>query len=140
MNKKMATYCYSTNNEDFSFDDEHDAIGDILNDDITISIGDEVTIWQGETTQNKASYYLPKCIAILINELAFNEHGEVIDEWLTESEQDMSNLQTHMENAINEWCDKNNRQPAFYSVDNIKKISFKITKINDVEFEYEEIK
>ena len=53
----MSDIYYSTNNEEFNFDNDHDAICDILEDE-TISEGSIVTLYRGKGTPRKGSDYL----------------------------------------------------------------------------------
>lgn len=127
----MSEKCYSINEEEFNYESEEAAVEKIWNNG-DHKAGDTATIFAGDTVPRSASDFVPS-LADLMVEQAYDQHGEYSDTWeFSRAEED--DLQEVVAKAVDEWADKNNMQPRFWSIENIRQI--KIRFIND-DGEYE---
>ena len=71
--------CYSTNGEDFSYNDIEDAIRDAL-DDPQIAVGTVVVIHEGDAVKRKAGEFAPTDIIDTLSCSASDDCGEYADD------------------------------------------------------------
>jgi len=127
----MEEYYYSTNEEEFSYDNLHGAVIDVLGSK-GWKVGDIVSVWRGEPSPFRASYFVPT-MADQLTERASDEMGEHADGWEF-SKQDLETLQDAVEKAVDAWADTRNMHPKFFSVRNVVPIEVRVL---DEDGEYE---
>lgn len=110
-----------SNDEEYFYEELEDVLTDVL-DNTELVNGDEIIIYEGDQIDYKASDFLPYITETLM-ERAYEDAGEFSERWLFSNAMEGS-LQKHMENALDEWADKNNAHPNFYKVDAVKKIKY----------------
>lgn len=126
---------YSDNREDFNYSSIDDAIQS-ASDTYGCKPGHIITIWEADTVKKYAGdflSYLPE----ELGERAYDEFGELIDEWPDTTPEQDSELANTVQSVINAWADKHGLQPTFYGVTNLKEIEICFTS-NDGEWEYME--
>jgi hypothetical protein len=132
-------YCYSSDCETYNFDNEHDAILDAIKLRGESMLGQVVTISRGEAGRSKASDYSPSNILDYMSDNAYDEIGEWSEDWPKVSKEAVAELDAMVKDVVDSWADKHNCQPTFYKAVNTKDISFRSTKDNGFDFEYEEV-
>lgn len=128
---------YSLNNEEYRFGSVHDAIDDAVSDG-QVQQGDLVTVYEGEPVP--ATVKIRSCWLIeQMQEQVYEECGEFGEGFLEDvtSEQE-AELQTGLDSLIENWLDAHNLHPTCYTVTNISEHKYKITKLTDLDFDYEE--
>lgn len=124
----MLERVYSSNDENYQCDSINEAVQELLecND---IQVGSVVTVYEGKPFGWKASSFFS--VNTLLNEMqdtASNTCGEFAHEYLDDvSVPDMSDLDERISSLIDEWAKENNYQPNFYLVEDIHKITVKVT-------------
>lgn len=116
--------CYSANEEDFSFDSLDEAAAEAWNDREEQSVGDVITIWEGDKVELFASRFTPS-MAEYLTERAYEENGEYVESWKFSEEEEKS-LQDAVDAAVDEWATKNNMHPKFYKVRNVVPIQVRL--------------
>jgi len=61
--------------------------------------------------------------------------GEWSESWADDIQRHEKEIQTLLENTLTEWANKNNMQPHFYGVENVKSIKAKIKIDNNGNWE-----
>jgi hypothetical protein len=117
----MEKYYYSYDEENFSFDSIEEAAEGLWNDGYPLEVGDVETIYQGEAIETKASSFLPSMASIIMDQ-AYDECGDFAERWDLENKKDAASLQEYLQNAFDEWANKNDMQPNFYLIKNVKPI------------------
>lgn len=93
----------------------------------------EVSIYRGKKDKLLASRFAPD-VADHMMDHAFDTVGEHADGWLDGD--DAKSLQRKVEKAIDEWCCMHNKQPTFYLVHDVEKVTALVTKITEDDIEY----
>jgi len=116
--------CYSTNNEDFNYDELDDAIRDAI-DDPAINIGDVVTVYEGDAIHFKAGDFTGFTLDAITN-TAYDEGGEYCDGYLDHvTKEQGADLDKRIADVVNQWADDHGLQPNFYRVENVKEVQAK---------------
>ena len=126
---------YSSNEEYYQYEDMHDAILDIYENETTFKVGDVIEIWKGELHKPKASRYVPSFLYETLNENAWENVGEWVDSWPDGTDQQRNELQSMVGAAVDAWADKYNLQPNFGDITNIKSVKVRIVQI-EPDFDY----
>jgi len=107
--------CYSTNNELYY---DYCTVMDNLKE--YHAVGDKVEIWEANAKRFKHSDFInSRYIIESIKERAYDECGEVAEDYLSDLTKDQINdLQDH----ISKWFEKNAGNIEFYGVENEHKI------------------
>lgn len=119
----MEKYYYSYDEENFIFDNPGEAAEALWNAG-NFEVGDIDEIYQGEPEERKASFYVPRIAEMMIDD-AWDNCGEAAENWNIDSEQNSKSLQEYIGKAIDEWCDKNDMQPNFFMIKNVKSVKIK---------------
>jgi len=113
--------CYSTNNEDFTYDELDDAITFAI-DDLSINIGDIVTVYEGDAVQFKAGDFTGFTLDAITN-TAHDEGGEYSDGYLDQvTKEQEADLDKRIADVVNQWADDHGLQPNFFRVKNVKEV------------------
>lgn len=113
--------CYSTNNEDFTYDELDDAIRYAI-DDESINVGDVVTVYEGDAVPWKAGDFTGFTLDHISN-AAYDEGGEYADDYLEGvTKEQEADLDKRIADAVNQWADDYALQPNFYQVKNVKEV------------------
>lgn len=136
----MSDKCYSINEEEYSYDDIYDAIEafvDGCSDEEIQQIYDgEITIYEGDALQRKASDFLSFNVYDNLQDNAYEEAGEYSEGWLDNlTDEQYDELQNNIKKVINDWADKHKKQPTFWTVENVKqlRVKVKLDKENQIE-------
>ena len=126
LNELLGMKCFSTNNEDFSYDELDDAVRDAL-DDPEIKVGDVVTVYEGDAVRFKAGDFSGWNLDHITN-AAYDEGGEYAEDYLSGvTKEQEAELDKMVEDAVNAWADKHGLQPTFYRVINAKEVQARHT-------------
>lgn len=111
-----------------------DAVREIF-DYVGAMPGDERTIWEGVGHYKKAGDYAPvRHFLDGIVELADDDCGEVAEGWLRNvTDEQTTDLEQRIRDAVNAWADDHGLQPTFGSVDNIRAIRVRLLDGDDWE-------
>jgi len=117
----MVRKCYSINNEDFIFSELCDAIIEAF-DLQSVSVGDVVTVYEGDAIQCKAGDFGYSGVCAMLDD-AYDQAGDSSEGYLKNvtKEQEVD-LLSRLTNTINQWADDYGLQPDFCKVENIKEI------------------
>ena len=127
--------CYSTNNEDFNYTEEEDAVNDVF-DFVGAEAGAIATIYEGDAVKWKAGDFA-RCNIDSMSECACDEAGEYAKDYLNGvGKEEEADLDKRIADVVNQWADDYGLQPGFYRVENIKEIQVKL--LNTETGEYEE--
>lgn len=119
MNKEL---CYSADQEDYSYDNVHDAAEEFWNSALP-DVGSICTLWVGEKEEYTASQFLPD-IADALLEKAYDDAGEYADRWHFTADQ-QKELQILVADTVDLWARANGKQPNFYRVRNSREIQIR---------------
>jgi hypothetical protein len=117
---------YSSDEEDYSHETPQEA-AEALWDSGEPKAGDVVTVWEGDASPKKASYYVPDVLE-LMQESAYEDGGDWADTWDFTKEQKES-MQEAIERAVDAWADANDMHPKFYSI--LRSRPIKVRFINE---------
>lgn len=118
--------CYSLNNEEFNYTELEDAIRDKF-DDLSIKVGDVVTIYEGDAILWKAGDFADGFPLDTLSNHAYDEAGEYADEWPNCTKEQEADLTQRLKDVVNQWADDHGLQPQFYHVENVKELRFVMT-------------
>jgi len=113
----MSNMYYSIDNEWYGYDELEDAVG-------ACELG-VVTIWQGESAPVKASDFISSVEDELAGR-AYDEFGDHIGDWPNSTKEQNIELNAMIEKAVDEWANKNNLQPKFFNIINIKELKVNV--------------
>lgn len=118
--------CYSTNNEDFNYDELDDAVQSAL-DDPSVNVGDVVTVYEGDAVAWKAGDFTGFTLDHISN-AAYDEGGEYAEDYLSDvSKEQEADLDKRVADVVNQWADDHGLQPNFYQVKNVQELRFVMT-------------
>lgn len=122
MNKRIV---FSLDEEEFRFDDVEDAYDQAVGD-MLIEEGDELVLWQGEAVAWQHKSFVPSAYWIIdqMQSSAYNEALDYSGGYLYDLFNDPEK-QAALEQVIADWFDANVEKPWFYTVVNVKKITWK---------------
>ena len=127
----MNNKCYSTNNEDFSYNELDDAIRDAL-DDPEIEVGSVVTVYEGDAARFKAGDFTGWNLDNITN--AACDESEYAEDYLSGiTKEQEAELDDMVEAAVNAWADKHGLHPTFYRVKNVKEVQARYVGDNEYE-------
>lgn len=119
--------CYSTNDEDYSYDEIEDAIRDKIADHPELTPGDIFTIWEGDAILWKAGDFAGGFCVDDLSDRAYAEAEESADGWLDSCPKEVKDdLETRIEVVVNQWADDHGLQPKFYRVENVCEVKVKV--------------
>lgn len=125
----MNDKCYSHNEEDFDSDFScamDRKVENFLEDNPEFVGETELEIFEGEKINYTIGQFCPQ-IAENLTDAAYSEGDEASEDWINDIESKRKDLQTLVENALEQWADQNNLQPSFWGVSNV---SSKIVKVS----------
>lgn len=131
----MDDKCYSANEEDF-YDFEsalERAVESFQDENPDFSDEKEIELFEGEKVSKSIADFCPS-FADAIADCACSD-GEWSDSWAENIQRREKEIQTLIEDVLTDWADKNNMQPHFYGVKNVKPIKVKIKIDNKGEWE-----
>lgn len=129
LNGALGMKCFSTNNEDFSYDELDDAVRDAL-DDPEIKVGDVVTVYEGDAVRFKAGDFTGWNLDHIQN--AAYDESEYAEDYLSGvTKEQEAELDKCVADAVNAWADKHGLQPKFYRVVNTKEVQARYTGGDD---------
>ena len=121
----IAQKCYSTNNEDYIYDDIESAIESSI-DDLSIQVGSEFLVYEGDAIKYKAGDFSNGLLNYIV-ESAYGCGEEYSDGYLDEvTKEQEAELDNRIADAVNQWADEHGFQPKFGRVDNIKEIRVRV--------------
>lgn len=118
--------CYSTNGEEFNYDDIEDAIRDAF-DDPAIEVGAVVIIHEGDAVPHKAGDFAPTDIIDTLACGAGDDGGEFAGDWPDCTRDQEKDLKQRVRDAVNQWADEHDLHPTFYGVANSREIWVEMT-------------
>jgi len=123
------TKCYSYNEEDF--DDDFSSVMDqkvenFLEDNPQFVGEIELEIFEGEKINYTIGQFCPQ-IAENLTDAAYSAVDEASEDWIFNIESKRKDLQTLVENALEQWADQNNLQPSFWGVSNVLPTMIKVS-------------
>lgn len=127
--------CYSANEEEF-YDFEYALelkVESFQDDNPDFSGEIEVELFEGEKVSKVIADFCPS-FADSITDCACSD-GEWSESWADDIQRHSKEIQSLLEDALTAWADKNNMQPNFYGVKNIKPIKVKIKIDKDGKWE-----
>ena len=117
--------CYSTNNEDFVYNEMDDALMSAFDDPET-KIGTIVTVYEGDPVRFKAGDFTGFTLDTITN-TAYDEGGDYAGYYLDQvTKEQEADLDKRIADVVNQWADDYGLQPTFYRVANIKEIRAKL--------------
>jgi len=115
MKNKAEDLCYSMDGESYY---DYCTVMDNLKE--YHAVGDKVEIWEATSRRFKhVDFIIPRDIIDNIKERAYDECGEVAEDYLSEITKDQIN---DLESHVAEWFEKNTVNIKFYGVENEHKI------------------
>ena len=132
------TFLYSLSEDEWSFADE--AIEDIAQqalDEITEEEFAElgyVTIYKGvQKTQHFKSYFKAEDLLESINEYAYNECGDLAEDYLQALPQEVID---DLESSVCQWADKHKLNPTWFMVEDVVEVRVFPVDKNDIDKGY----
>lgn len=120
-------YAVNEDEERWSHDDHDLAAFDYMEQADSVSVGEIITVYQGESKEKSGSDFLND-IAEKMIENAYDELGEHSEGWLN---CDTSGLQDLIKNTVDKWCNETKNQPSFFAIENIKPVKLKVLFISE---------
>lgn len=121
--------CYSTDEEKYIYDTIEEAVECVF-DDPDLPAGTVISIWEGEPVKRKAGDYFPTGDGLIIEILtdnAYEECGDFAEGWLGKATPEQeAELTALIKQAVNEWADKHNLHPKFYTAENTREIKLRL--------------
>ena len=105
-----------------------------------VKVGEIYTIYEGDTIPQKASMFVGNLTEIM-TDCALDNCGEYCESWTLDLSKNHKAFEKAVGEFIDEYCEKNNLQPAFHMVENIIERKIRITgdDVCDWEFVEDEI-
>jgi hypothetical protein len=139
-------YAASEDCENWTNDDLKEALyllmEDMVDEDYkTLKAGSKITVYSGESVQQKASMFLPD-IDDRIREQACDEGGEWSEDWCSDnlgSDLDAELLE-NISVVVDKFYDKHDCQPNWWIIEDIKAVNVKLIRLVDCsDFDFEVI-
>jgi hypothetical protein len=119
----MSDIWYSTNGEDYGFDNMVEAAEHAVE---FLGVGETASIWEGEAVHFTASDFA----RVDTDDLCCNAAdtcGEHAHEWPGATNEQSEDLAKRIKSAVDAWAEEHNLQPVFFSIRNAKQIVVRLT-------------
>jgi len=129
----MTDYCYSLDEENFSYNDLDEAIQFHWDDNGQ----SDFVVYRGIKSRRAISHYLNVDVDNAIN-AAWDEHSEYADGFLSSSTQEQENeLKAEVSKVVEAWATKHGHTVDFWDVYNVKPLHIRIVGSLDHDGHYE---
>ena len=129
--------CYSWDEEYFEEDIScalERAVESFLEDNDDFVGETEIQIFSGEKVKYTIGQFCPQ-IAENLTDAAYSVGDEASEDWINDIEYKRKDLQTLVENALEQWANQNDLQPSFWGVEKVSSMMVKIKVDKDGNWE-----